>query len=82
MRGRVRTTTPEPRPLVDVTLSDAQGEVLVEVSGLRMRPAKETLSAAGRSGCAARSITCGWSKVAAPAEAKLSGRWVVVAEPG
>src|SRR5262249_3096157 len=64
--------------LVDVTLSDAQGEVLVEVSGLRMRPAKEISLQPGAGALRNAIHHVGWSKVATPTEAKLSGRWVVV----
>ncbi|HVR06985.1 MAG TPA: type I polyketide synthase, partial [Thermoanaerobaculia bacterium] len=62
---------------LDVTLMDEQGEVVAEVTGLRLRAvAEESLP---RSGDVARDLyRLGWRVLAAPAASPLSGRWLVV----
>ncbi|HVR07471.1 MAG TPA: SDR family NAD(P)-dependent oxidoreductase, partial [Thermoanaerobaculia bacterium] len=62
----------------DVTLADEQGEVLVEVAGLRSRPVEE--SAFGRAeGVASALYQLSWTASPAPAASPASGRWLVVA---
>ncbi|WP_315833556.1 non-ribosomal peptide synthetase/type I polyketide synthase [Bradyrhizobium prioriisuperbiae] len=64
--------------LVDVTLSDAQGDVLVEVVGLRSRAAEES-SLPRSEGTANALYQLGWSPSPSPQVSAPSGRWVVVA---
>jgi len=69
-------------PVVDVTLTDAQGHVLVEVAGLRLRPASLEALEGVENSVANALYRVEWPLAAAsptPA-AGLEGRWAVVAE--
>jgi NAD(P)-dependent dehydrogenase (short-subunit alcohol dehydrogenase family)/acyl carrier protein len=68
---------------VDVTLTDAQGQVFVEVIGLRRRPAEiEAIQERVTNGVSDALYSVEWPSVAQPAaESTLpAGRWLVVAD--